>query len=157
MDASAAEAGLDRARVVLIRRGRLAAIERVRAGRRYWLFPGGGVEAGETPAQAALREAHEELGVPVRIGPLRALIHRVLDGGSVQRHWCFEATSDHDEITIAGGPELSPRPEEGTYRAVWLDLADLADFELYPAELARLLAAHPDGWPSRPLEAEERD
>lgn len=157
MDEPGARSGLDRARVILIRHGRFAAIERVRAGRRYWLFPGGGVEAGETPPQAALRESSEELGVPVRLGPLRVLIHRLLDDGSVVRHWCFEASCDRDDITIAGGPELSPAPEGGTYRAVWLDLASLRRREVYPAELARLVALHSHGWPTHVLEADERD
>jgi 8-oxo-dGTP pyrophosphatase MutT (NUDIX family) len=31
-----------------------------------WLQPGGHVDPGETPWQAALREAHEETGLPVR-------------------------------------------------------------------------------------------
>lgn len=29
-----------------------------------WSFPGGALEEGETPADAALRELHEEIGVP---------------------------------------------------------------------------------------------
>jgi 8-oxo-dGTP pyrophosphatase MutT (NUDIX family) len=61
-----------RARVVLVEDGRLALIKRVRAGRTYYIFPGGGVEPGETPAQAAVREAHEELGVDVEI---RRVVH----------------------------------------------------------------------------------
>ena len=33
-------------------------------------MPGGYVETGETPAQAAAREVREELGIEVPIGPL---------------------------------------------------------------------------------------
>jgi 8-oxo-dGTP diphosphatase len=35
----------------------------------YWDIPGGYVETGETPAQTAAREIHEELGIKTTIGP----------------------------------------------------------------------------------------
>jgi ADP-ribose pyrophosphatase YjhB (NUDIX family) len=39
----------------------------------YWEVPGGYVETGESPLQAAVREVHEELGITSPIGRLLAV------------------------------------------------------------------------------------
>lgn len=53
----------------LVRDGRVLAARRtapaVAAGR--WEFPGGKVEAGETPEQALVREVAEELGITIEV------------------------------------------------------------------------------------------
>ncbi len=56
-----------RAGIVLIEGDKVALIERHRAGLEYFVFPGGGVDEGESPEQAAIRETMEELGVEVII------------------------------------------------------------------------------------------
>jgi 8-oxo-dGTP diphosphatase len=143
-----AASGTDRARIIIIRGGRLAAIERFRQGRQYWVLPGGGVEAGETIAQAAVREAAEELGVSVRLGALRAIVHGRDESGRRMRHWCFDAAAESDNIMVVGGPEADGPPERGTYKAVWLSLDRLEPKRMWPSALAELLAAGGGKWPA---------
>ena len=53
-------------RVLLLRRGIMPQIGK-------WTFPGGYVDLGETPSQAALRETLEEVGMRVTLGKLLGL------------------------------------------------------------------------------------
>ena len=57
---------IDTGRVLLLRRGVMPQIGK-------WTFPGGYVDLGETPDQAALREMVEEVGMRVELGPLLGL------------------------------------------------------------------------------------
>jgi 8-oxo-dGTP diphosphatase len=57
----------NRASVVLIQDKKVGLIKRIREKCIYYVFPGGGIEEGETPETAAKREALEELGVKVNV------------------------------------------------------------------------------------------
>lgn len=58
-----------------------------------WGYPGGKIDAGETLAQAALRELHEETGISAEaVGVLTALDAFDRDaGGQVKRHFILIA------------------------------------------------------------------
>lgn len=47
----------NRGSVVIAENGKVILIKRVRNESVYYVFPGGGIEEGETPEQAAKREA----------------------------------------------------------------------------------------------------
>ncbi len=128
---------LERSGVVIIENDRVALIRRVRDGATYHLFPGGGVEEGETRGDAARREAREELGLDVVVG---RLVMTVAFGQSTQYY--YAATTVGGEFGTGDGAELSlPATfHTGSYEPVWLRLADLIDLDVRPAALAAMIA-----------------
>lgn len=63
----------------------------------FWKFPGGGIEKGETPEEAAVREVFEETGVRIRASELvlRAVIERPgRTGGAYKRHFFTAKIAD---------------------------------------------------------------
>lgn len=137
-----------RSAAVIIEEGRLALIRRERDGMVYHLFPGGGVETGETAEAAAVREAWEELGLRVEVYRLLAEVEF-----SGNRQLFFEARRTGGVFGQGGGLEMtSPPAGSGTYEGVWLDLAQIADADVRPKSLARAIARDPglSGiWPLR--------
>ena len=65
------------ARSVIIRDGRVAMIYSVKYG--YYKFPGGGIEPGESPVEAMIRETREETGLRVLPETVReyGYVHRI--------------------------------------------------------------------------------
>jgi ADP-ribose pyrophosphatase YjhB (NUDIX family) len=129
---------LVRSAVILIDQEKVALIRRVNVRGTYYLFPGGGVEEGETPAEAAVREAQEELGLEVETLGLAAVVEY---GDAEQQFYLARRTSG--VFGTGQGEELaSPiASARGTYTPVWLECRRLHEYEVRPAELARRLAA----------------
>ena len=140
--------------MVIVRAGRLALIERHRGGQHYFAVPGGGVERGETLADAAHREAEEELGVPVTLGSLRVSINHHEEDDTFQQQWYFDATVDTDHIVLAG-PELDKDASHGTYEAVWVPLDELSTIRVLPQAVADLVATNGGVWGDDLIEIDE--
>lgn len=133
-------------RAVIADEGRIAAIERVRDGERYFTLPGGGVESRESVEEAVVRETREEVGLDVDVaGKLAVVVYRRGEAVSLQTYLSCRPTGgtfgagDGDEYTE------ERRLLRGTYRPVWLDVAAL------PAQLKpRWLADHLPRWMGDP-------
>lgn len=137
-----------RAGIILIQDHKVALIERHRAGLDYFVFPGGGVEEGESPEQAAIREAMEELGVEI---VLRRKVAEVKVGQD-SRHIYFLVQQIGGEFGAGVGEEYTDSdphsPEEGIYLPVWLSIDELQHHQnVYPADVAKLVVRSVrEGW-----------
>ncbi len=56
----------NRGAAIIVQEGKIALIKRIREDETYYVFPGGGIEEGETPEEATKREIFEELGVHIK-------------------------------------------------------------------------------------------
>ena len=79
----------DSARSIIIRDNKVAMIHSQKYG--YYKFPGGGIEKGETPMEAMIRETREETGLVV-------IPETVKEFGDV--HMIQKSTNDPTEIFI---------------------------------------------------------
>ncbi len=91
-----------------------------------WALIGGALEAGESPAEAALREAEEEERLdPAGLTPLRAF------AGTVHPEWSY--TYVLVETVRPADPAL---PRTGGWEsdgAAWVDLVDVPSLALHPS------------------------
>jgi ADP-ribose pyrophosphatase YjhB (NUDIX family) len=126
-----------RSGILLIEDEKVALIRRVNARGTYYLFPGGTVEAGESPEEAAVREAREELGLEVRLSGLAAVVEY---GDTEQRFYLAQRIGG--VFGMGEGEELvSPAGSaRGTYTPVWVKRSCLNGCNVCPPELARLIA-----------------
>ncbi|UOY92208.1 NUDIX domain-containing protein [Ectobacillus sp. JY-23] len=122
----------NRGAVVVIRNKEVALIKRNRGGKVYYVFPGGGIEEGETPKQAAQREAYEELGVHVIVGDLLTVLH------ANGKHYYFYAYIVSGTFGTGTGEEFN-MPERGTYEPLWVPLAQLSTLDVRPKRVADML------------------
>jgi len=143
-----------RAVAILIENGKVVLIERHRAGRHYFTFPGGGVDSGETAEQAVVREIEEETGLHVVV---RRKVGEVWFQGNRQEYFLVE-TRGGEFGTGTGEEYLEPLPgnTHGTYHPLWMAVADLLSHPVLPVEIAeRVVQFGKEGWPEEAFEIRE--
>lgn len=112
------------------RDGRVFVGQRIDTQAAAWQMPQGGIDPGETPRQAALRELHEEIGVPERLVTVEAetegwitydlpheIVPRIWKGryrGQAQKWFLLRFHGEDRDVNIA-----TEHPEFSQWR--WLE------------------------------------
>ncbi|MBO0992883.1 NUDIX hydrolase [Bacillus sp. SD088] len=106
----------DRGSVVLIKDKKVGLIKRVREDSIYYVFPGGGIEEGETPE----REALEELGVKVKVNECIA-----------GTQYFFKTEIIGEVFGTGKGEEYTDENRDrGTYIPTWIKIEKLSAIDV---------------------------
>ncbi len=120
-----------RVTLIIVQNDEILLIDRQRNGRSYYVIPGGGVEPGESLAQAARREAQEELSLDVALGPL--LYTRAWDDGRFQQMEYAFLVNNYDGQPTLDDPEmLDKQTPDNIYSLQWMSLPALNGRPCYP-------------------------
>lgn len=136
--------GKNRAQCLIVREHKILCVRHSQDGREYYCLPGGGIEDGETPKQAAKRELLEECGVT---GKNLRLLAKVMHKGHY--NYTFSAEIGKQEPALGYDPEF---PEEPVLVGVrWCTLGELSERDRAYLWSAGLIACPEfadelDGW-----------
>lgn len=120
----------DRSSVVIVNNQKVALIKRVKEDAVYYVFPGGGIEQGESPEEAARREAFEELGVGVKV---KECIKKVWFNDT-QYYFLSEITNG--TFGTGQGEEYTDTEKYlGTHEPMWIDIEELSSINVVPKEI----------------------
>lgn len=114
------------------------------AGTAYWATPGGGLDAGETYAEAARRELREETGLEAEIGTAVAVRHvqfRLSTGETVEAEEHYFLVRTDGAIDISGNPDPIERAFISEARWWSLDEIGASDETIFPETIGEMIGS----------------
>ncbi len=125
MDAAEMKSVFHRSRsvAIVVRNGKIL-MERVfYFGREFYTVPGGGIEEGETPEQAVLRELKEECGVDGVI--VRPLALQYKSGGAAD--YSFEVKIPDEQEPVTGYDPEESADDPPLKEVLWMGLEEISE------------------------------
>lgn len=127
--------------VVIPQDDRILLVRHRKGERTYWMLPGGGLDYGETVAQCAEREVHEETGLVIQAERMLYLSEAICPRGS--RH----ILNIFMLARLEGGTLMIPEGdviEEAAFQPV----SALEGLVMYPDIASELVRAHEQAYPA---------
>ncbi len=129
-----------RVRAIIIKDNKLLTIKRTKPEGTFWVFPGGGVEKGETNEKALIRELKEELGAEILVKNLFLEIDSEKVETFGQREYFYLCEIKGGKLGSGDGPEFQKdSPYIGKYDIEWINANDLKNIDLRPPEVKDLI------------------
>lgn len=127
-----------RVRALLTDKDGIILIYREKPDRKYYVFPGGGVEPGETPESALQRECNEELGLTISVHDKKYSYKE--KNGDVQHF--YHCSIKAGVLGTGKGPEFTSGAysTRGQYHPKTIPLNSVSGLPLFPDEIREALS-----------------
>lgn len=128
-----------RSAIVIIKDDKILLMYRVNKDKKYYCFPGGEPEEGETPKQTAVREVKEETTLDVTLGELLCEVEETDSRGGIGYYYLCTGFTGTAELS---GEEKGFSCPENLYELQWVDMDKLDDLVVYPEEVVKKIRTH---------------
>ena len=120
-----------RVRAIILHDKKIISMYREMGDRKFYTFPGGGVEKDETEQECVIREVYEEFGIIIK--PIKK-VYVYENKISVEHFYVCEWNDG--SFGTGNGEEFQIQNTNGVYIPLFLNIMDIPNLPLMPPEVA---------------------